>query len=112
MKLFPIDSQTLALLYERGYIKAEALTVLAPLPWLIQYYPELLANVDQAIRAIQKDNSTTCHLCIHFSSIHQCCLTRIDEVGAYLPTTAKSQACLDYQGVELPPFLKAGGQDD
>ncbi len=111
--IIPIDSSTLEALYKGGHISAEALTAMvsdrpsaiAPIKWLAVHHPELL----KAIRKSTQPKPLTCKSCIHFSSVHACCNTRIDDEFTYLPATETTPACKDFEGVTLLPFLKSGG---
>ena len=103
--IFPIDSAILETLYQQGQLSAEALTAIAPIKWLAVHHPELL----KAIRKSTQSKPLTCRDCIHYSSVHQCCNTRIDDDCTYLPTTETTPACPDFEGVTLLPFLKRGG---
>ena len=109
--IIPIDSTTLEALYQNGQISAEGLAAIAPIQWLVDRHPELINSSEKAMNAFRATQTQplTCKACIHFSSIHQCCMTRIDGKATYLPVNENTRACGDYEGVTLLPFLNIGG---
>ena len=113
MNPFLIDPDTLKTLYSNGHITDEALTAIAPIRWLAIHYPALVTTPEQTEKAIAacQPKPKTCSGCVHFSSVHSCCMTRIDKQGVYLAVTSESPACPDFDKAQLPYFLKSGGTD-
>lgn len=108
MNYFPVDPEILKQLYENGHISSEALTAIAPIQWLAVNYPELLSNTEEAMKAIAP-KPQTCDRCVNFSSVHSCCMTRLDSDSTYLEVGPESPSCIDFQAVQLPYFLGKGG---
>jgi hypothetical protein len=111
MNYFPVNPETLKQLYENGHISSEALTAISPIQWLAANHPELLRDSQNAIAAIEAltPQQKYCKACIHFSSVHRCCMTRTDTDFIYLFVEETTQSCIDFQAVQLPYFLGKGG---
>ena len=100
-----IELETLEMLYQNGKLSAEGLAAIAPIDWLSRHYPELINTKEKVVEAILSTAQKTCNTCIHFSSIHHCCMTRIEADNSYVAVTHLSPACKDLQEVSLPHFI-------
>lgn len=80
-----------------GQISDDALVAIAPIAWLQEKYFGLINTPEKMLSAV-KATKKSCGSCFHFSSVHHCCLTRLDEDENHLSVDADSDSCLDFEG--------------
>lgn len=99
----PVDLDTLENLYLNGELTGQALAAIAPIQWLVRHHPELINTREKVIAANAIEKPKTCCACIHFSSVHQCCTTRLESDGCtYVAVNHESIACKDFTTISLP----------